>query len=176
MGRRLTQAQQKAKLLAVLAKTDNVSEACQAAKITKDVYRTLVASGSITPIELQDAKDSYTDRVLSRMNNVGLDGIDKPVVRYNKVQTNADGTPLMEKQYDLTALRMLGERIVRMQQEQHEQVTDDSIPALYRIVIDARLLTSSEFATVKRIAQAIDDRRANALISQLSPAVFEDRQ
>ncbi len=119
----------------------------------------MVASGFITPGELQEAHLTYEDIWLAKMNEVGLHGVRKPVIRYNKPVLDASGEQIYEFQVDISTLRGLGERLLSMRQEQKQAVVQDTIPARYKLVIDARELEKSEFQAILRIAKAIDARK-----------------
>ncbi len=159
MARKLTKEQQKKLILKIMALKDNLREALQAAKLTRVEYRAMQSSGFITESELTDAHLDYTDIVLASMNKLGLDGVEKPVIRYNKPVLGADGKQLFERQPDIAALKWLAERLLTMQQQQREAVVQDTIPAQYKLVIDARELEKSEFQAILRIAKAIDARK-----------------
>src|SRR5260370_30504192 len=110
MALRLTPAQQKKKILAILANTDNISEACKAARCTRNQFNEMCASGFISKVELLDAHLSYGDRLLSRLNEAALDGMEVPVISHGKASIGADGKPLTRREYDMTLLRVAVER------------------------------------------------------------------
>lgn len=166
MARKLRIDQQKKRILATLAESDNLTQACAYAQCTKAQYRAMCAENVITSQELADAKAAYADRVLEAANKAALEAPLVPLVRYKTVVRDVNGQPIMQQNIDVNALRFLIERLEKSQEKLTEQareagLLDESIPAQYRLLIDARLLKEDELSALKEIAEAIERRKKN---------------
>ncbi len=157
--RKLTLQQQKKRILKALGESDNITQACTSAGITRDAYRTLLADGVITSQDIADCKAHYADKVLAAMHELALNPLPVPVYDYGKPRLDSQGQPVTQRIPDIKALTYLAERLATSQEQAREARLQEEVTNPWFVTIDTRELKQDEIDALKAIAQRIENSK-----------------